>query len=474
MSTTQTTLYSPSFNLQDSRSESRPLILEPVIPQGSPHPSDIRSRTNSPFSRSRSRSPVPQFLPPPHSAPVIPNIAPNSPLNSPHLSDDAARRFSPSLSPRALSPAMIPGSPSGNHLHPEYHSEFMNPRSRSTTPEIFIPPFDEPDPTPAPPTTDPIPVQEQPATNTMASPFWGYPYSHVSYPYFNYYPPQPYPYSTPYVAPGFNLWPPAPQLSTPYPISQFPQTPAAAAPYGYSTPFNVSTIHNTPFPQTPMLAMGPPTPWIPTTPWAAESPAIRINPRLAPGALRWDLLHHPDQARYINDYGALKAPKFSDDALTMAPPNTGHRMKVTKVTIASSSHPVLNYWMSIWGPIPLPHHKVFDVLSAIHNYLSQPLTAEETKLLLDTPQNVGHARRAKETRAKDSWALECVVLMEDGYRRIDVIGVHRGFGGISVEKITPTTLPVITEENGEAEQEAEVELTLGISQLPSDADENWR
>ncbi|KAJ3814058.1 hypothetical protein EV368DRAFT_25883, partial [Lentinula lateritia] len=106
------------------------------------------------------------------------------------------------------------------------------------------------------------------------------------------------------------------------------------------------------------------------------------------------------------------------------------RMKVSKVEITSSSHAVLNYWMSIWGPIPLPHHKVFDVLSAVYNYLAQPLTAQETKLLLDTPQNVGHALRAKEARANDSWALACVILQEEGYRRIDVIGVHRGFGGI--------------------------------------------
>ncbi|KAJ4482319.1 hypothetical protein J3R30DRAFT_2157414 [Lentinula aciculospora] len=440
-------------------------IFEPVLPQGSPRPSDLRS-TSRASSRSRSRSPA---VPPPHSAPVIPNV-PNSPLNSPRLSVNEARRLSASVSPRALSP-VVPSSPSESFLHPGYQPTFMSSRSRSTTPEIFIPPLESSDPASAPPATDPIPVHEP--SVSAAAPFWGHPYSHASYPYFNYYPPQPYPYhSTPYIAPGVDTWPPPP-LSTPYSIPQFQflQTPAT---YGYPTPFNVSTAHNTPFPGTPMLAMGPPTPWVPTTPWAVGSPAVRVNPRLVPGSLRWDLLHHPDQSRYINDFGALKAPKFSDDALTMAPPNSGLHMKVTKVEITSSSHPVLHYWMSIWGPIPLPHHKVFDVLSAIYNYLSQPLTTEETKLLLDTPQNIGHARRAKEARAKDSWALECVILQEDGYRRIDVIGIHRGFGGISVEKITPSGLPVAaTEGNEEAEQEAEVELTIGLSPLSSTADENW-
>ncbi|KAJ3747470.1 hypothetical protein DFH05DRAFT_1521818 [Lentinula detonsa] len=464
MTMTMTAMYSPSHASQDSRFEPRPLILEPVIPQGSPRPSDVRS-TSRASSRSRSRSPV--APPSPHSAPVIPNVVPISPLNSPRPSDHEVNRLSPIASPRVLSPA-IPESSFENFLYPGYQPAFMSSRSRSTTPEIFIPPLELSDP--PPPTTNPIPVEEPPAST--AAPFWGYPYGHVSYPYFNYYPPQPYPYhSTPGIAPGVNMWPPPP-LSTPYSIPQFLQTPAA---YGYSTPFGVSTVHNTPFPNTPMLAMGPPTPWVPTTPWAVESPAVRVNPRLAPGALRWDLLHHPDQSRYINDFGALKAPKFSDEGLTMAPPTSGHRMKVTKIEITSSSHSVLNYWMSQWGPIPLPHHKVFDILSAIYNYLYQPLTPQETKLLLDTPQNIVHARRAKEARAKDSWALECVILQEEGYRRIDVIGVHRGFGGITVEKITPTTLPVIGEENGEAEQEAEVELTIGLSPLHrSDADENWR
>ncbi|KAH7873286.1 uncharacterized protein C8R40DRAFT_1114687 [Lentinula edodes] len=466
-----TALYSPSHNAsQDSRSG--PLIFEPVIPQGSPRSSvfenGVRSVSRASL-RSRSRSPVaPPPLPPPHSAPVIPNT-PNSPLSSPRLSVNEARRLSASASPRALSP-VTPGSPSENFLHPGYQPAFMSSRSRSATPEIFIPPLESSDPTPAPPTTDPIPVQEQPAY--AAAPFWGQPYSGVSYPYFNYYPPQPYPYhSTPYVAPGVDMWPPPP-ISTPYAMPQFPQTLAA---YEYPTPFNISTAHNTPFPSTPMFAMGPSTPWIPTTPWTVGSPAVRVNPRLAPGGLRWDLLHHPDQARYINDFGALKAPKFSDNALTMAPQSSGGpRMKVSKVEITSSSHAVLNYWMSIWGPIPLPHHKVFDVLSAVYNYLAQPLTAQETKLLLDTPQNVGHALRAKEARANDSWALACVILQEEGYRRIDVIGVHRGFGGISVEKITPTGLPAAAAEgNDEPEQEAEVELTIALSPLPGDADENW-
>ncbi|KAF9077484.1 hypothetical protein BDP27DRAFT_1311122 [Rhodocollybia butyracea] len=343
---------------------------------------------------------------------------------------------------------------------PPYMS--MPSRSQSGTPEIFIPPLEVDPPLPVLP--DPVPIQEQ----SQAPLPWGHPYNSVSYPQFSYYPPQPYGYyhHTPYVVPP-DLWPP-PMLSTPYNTPQFP------VPYGpYTTPFNMSTAHNTPFLNTPMVNVAPPTPWVPTTPWMAGSPAVRINPRLSPSGLRWDLLHHPDQSRYINDFGALKAPKFSDDAITMAPPSSGFRVKVSKIEIRSSSHQVLNYWLDIWGPIPLPKHKLVDVLLAIYNYFSQPLTTEEMKLLLDTPQNVGHARRAKEARARDSWALECVVLREEGYRRIDVIGAHRGFGGISVDKVTPVGLAESFEENPESEQEVEVELMMGLSQIPNAANENY-
>lgn len=335
----------------------------------------------------------------------------------------------------------------------------MQPRSRSVTPDIFIPPSFDSGPLPAEP-TDPIPVEEPP---TMSNGPWARPHNQTFYPQFNYYPPQPYVQNTPYYTGGVDMWPP-PLLSTPYytPV----QMPVA---YGFPTPFNVSTMHNTPFPNTPMV-MGPPTPWVPTmTPWVSGTPAIRMNPRLLPGALRWDLLYHPDQARYVNDFGALKAPKFSDEALTMAgasPSNGPPGVKASKVEITASSHPVLNYWMSIWGPISLPHHKMFDVLSAIHTYLDHPLTAEETKLLLDTPQNIGNARRAKEARARDSWALECIVLREEGYKRIDVIGVHRGFGGILVDKVIPAE--ITEEDNEEQESMVEVQLTIGLSQLASD------
>ncbi|KIK69705.1 hypothetical protein GYMLUDRAFT_34105 [Collybiopsis luxurians FD-317 M1] len=338
--------------------------------------------------------------------------------------------------------------------------------SRTATPEIFIPPPLGQENT-NPPTTDPVPVQELPAAAPIP---WARAFDHLSYPQFNYYPPQPYSYPnpyTPYIPQGPDLWPP-PLLSTPYLTPQFPPPG-----YGYPTPFNISTAHNMPFPQTP-IAMGPPTPWVPTTPWVAGSPAVRINPRLAPGQLRWDLLHPPDHARYINDWGALKAPKFSDDGLTMAPPTSGTPVKVTQIQISSSPHPVLSYWMSIWGPIPLPHHKVFDILSAIYNYFCLPLTAQETRLLLETPQNISYARRTKESRARDGMALECVVLGEEGYRRIDVIGIHRGFGGISIDKITPVLAAPPFEGDNLAEQESqvEVELSMVIGQVPNATDEN--
>ncbi|KAE9408962.1 hypothetical protein BT96DRAFT_627880 [Gymnopus androsaceus JB14] len=429
--------YSPSYASQNSRTG--PLIFEPPV---LPPNDDLRSISRA-SSRSRSRSPASS----PHSAPVIPNPA----LNSPRLSVDYARSLSRSASPRAPSPLSSPVTP-GSLSPSGYQPAFMHPRSRSVTPEIFIPPIETES---GPQATDPIPIQE-PQTMSNATP-WARPYNHSSYPQFSYYPPQPYLQSTAYYN-GADMWPP-PLLSTPYYTPQV-QMPAA---YGFSTPFNVSTMHNTPFPSTPMV-MGPPTPWVPAmTPWVAGTPAIRVNPRLAPGALKWDLLHHPDQARYVNDFGALKAPKFSDEALTMV---SDAGIKVTKVDIISSSHPVLNYWMSIWGPIPLPKHKMFDVLLAIYNYLSYPLSAEETKLLLDTPQNVANARRAKEARARDSWALECVVLREDGYKRIDVIGTHRGFGGILVDKLVPAE--AMGENNGEQESKVEVQLTMELSPLGPD------
>ncbi|KAF5389295.1 hypothetical protein D9757_003398 [Collybiopsis confluens] len=402
-----------------------PLIIEPpVIPPST----STSSRSPSPRARSRAS-------PRPHTH------------HSPSLSP------SPVLPSEDFSAQPVFGMSSGS-------------RSRTATPEIFIPPLSDFQNT-GPTVTDPVPVQ----VHTAPAPVpWSH--THLSYPQFNYYPPQPYTFTnvyTPYIATAPEIWPP-PLLSAPYHTPQFPPPSAG---YGYPTPFNVSTVHNTPFlvPPTPMAMGGPPTPWMPTTPWIAGSPAVRINPRLGPGALRWDLLHDPDQARYVNDWGALKAPKFSDEGLTMAQPESEFPVKVTKIQITSSEHSVLNYWMPIWGPISLPRHKVYDILSAIYNYFCQPLTAEETRLLLETPQNIGYARRAKELRARDSMALECVILGEEGYRRIDVIGAHRGFGGILIDKLTPV-VGVPAEGDVSQDSEVEVELSMALCEIPSSGDEN--
>ncbi|KAF5344877.1 hypothetical protein D9758_011542 [Tetrapyrgos nigripes] len=448
----------------------------PIYPQ--PTPSISRSPSNASSRSHCSPVIVPAVVPPSnassrsHRSPVIvPAVVPPT-ISS--ISSVRSESVSPSPEPTITGAAYqdFLSVPRGDF------PGASRPRSASGgSPEIFIPPLPGEEPsaanTPDPvPIVDPSQAQSRAQAHAAYSPSWSYgaypptPYS----PYHNpYYPPVPYPSAgaytphTPFTP--FTPFTPHPHLS---PYTQVQPPPQ---------PFGISNVQNTPFLSTPAMLPGmngntTSTPWFPNTPlqpsfpffpntphtnnlnpnlnthfgapaplvYGPATPPILLHPHLTPGVLNWDLLHHPTTAKYTSQWGAVKSitDLLGEEAITMLPIPTQAGVRVTKIRITASSNPVLSYWLPIWTGgqgIRLPHHKLADILQVIYEFLHKPLTPEETNLLLGTPGNVFNAREAKRRRAREGmWSVAGAVEGEEGYRRMDCLGVLRGFGGFGLVK----------------------------------------
>ncbi|KAF9264997.1 hypothetical protein L218DRAFT_986580 [Marasmius fiardii PR-910] len=456
-----------------------PLLFSPVAERNSPRV--VPSPLDPPV--------VPPHLSSPALHPSSPRIVPSfsdPPVVPPHLSSPAIRSFSPArhlsspriipspLDPPVVPPTLHPSSPtlrpsSSPRLTPNRNSSAFTAHPPSpmlaSTPNshIFIPP--SPQLTPPPPQ----PIQRP---RRVSGPLigerqgWAYPldlggtglsYPNHSTPY-NPYTPLPTSYS-PYLYPPYlPSFTPQP-YPTLFPYSQY-RGPQPLPPYATPiAPVQVSLTINT----SPWL---PPTSRLPEYALPADTPLGAASVPLPPPqpsfvslhpdifalgggltALNWDLLYPPtpEYAKLISPPTPYARPSFSDPAFSSP-------MTAVKVHLRSSSHPVLAYWMDIWGPFTIDGvPTVGSLLGVIYDYLHQSLTSEELDLLVSTPENKENVVKAKQVRVREGCEL---VLEEEGYKRLDVLGMHRKFAGCWVGS-------VFESESG-PESGIDVELMVGV------------
>ncbi|THU95452.1 hypothetical protein K435DRAFT_798106 [Dendrothele bispora CBS 962.96] len=465
------------------------------------------------FVSTSSRSLSPAASHASYSPGVIPSVVP------PSISSISSVR---SGSSRSVSPfpdrSPVPGTEFQDYLTVPRGGDFLNfppgamPRpSGGGSTEFFIPPLagEAAEPTSSS-TIDPIPVvdtsqvqaQAQRATYPQPWAFGAYPPTPYSPYHHPYYPPNPYPSSG-----GFTPYTPFAPFTPQTPFTSFtPHTPATQ-PLPPTQPFGPSNAQNTPLPSTPAVLPGvntgvntnwnpatplqPSFPFFPSTPqfnfnlgsattpytpntnlpplvYGPATPPVLLHPYLTPSILCWDLLHPPSMAKYNSQWGTVKpiGSILNEEAISMLP-IPGGGVKVSRLRITSSNSDVLGYWLPIWSPhgIVLNRHRLGDILQAVYEYLRMPLTEEETRLLLGTPGNVHNAREAKRRRARQGFeGVAGAIEGQEGYRRLDCLGVLRAFGGIWVGGVG-----LLEEEGGlereNMEREIEVELVLGIGQV---------
>ncbi|KAF8911014.1 hypothetical protein CPB84DRAFT_1763129 [Gymnopilus junonius] len=141
--------------------------------------------------------------------------------------------------------------------------------------------------------------------------------------------------------------------------------------------------------------------------------------------LVWDIIHPPRTAclcdrRYFRKW---TMPDLSSVAI---------QPSVAKVWV-TSDHPVLAYWIGIWGPISIQSDEITvkDTLEGIYFYLRTHLTKSDLQHVSSEPGNRKALRYARAKRAKESSEVEAVVLKQE-YRRVDVLGGHRQFQGLRI------------------------------------------
>ncbi|KAH9483927.1 hypothetical protein JR316_0003405 [Psilocybe cubensis] len=166
----------------------------------------------------------------------------------------------------------------------------------------------------------------------------------------------------------------------------------------------------------------------------ASAPPLELNPQLSINFdnpvhpwIFWDITHPPEISARLYDRPFLHRvqPNFEDPAFTT---------RIRKVRLVST-HPVLSYWMKRWGLLTIRSSEnltVGDVLNAIYKYLRELLTPDDISHINTVPGNQKSLRLALKERAKDSRAVEAVVIAQ-GYRRVDVLGGHRRFQGLHVQ-----------------------------------------
>ncbi|KAJ4000184.1 hypothetical protein F5050DRAFT_1709228 [Lentinula boryana] len=272
----------------------------------------------------------------------------------------------------------------------------------------------------------------------------------------------------------------------PYPGNAPPPPPPPPPPAPFIVPMVPPPIH---YHTVPPLA--PPTPWLPlwptpVVPSVLLRPAVHLPPSaivwepgicsmsrpvplhvhphimynpINPSApvLQWDVVLRPEQARVSTGKGLIKRPALGDEAVIpisvqelgrTTAVNGQENEKIDKIWIESET-PALAWWMQRWGPIIIEKTNitVCDVMDAIHEYLSVPLTNEEYLKVIEvrTPTDgIRHTngmrlRNARRLRASNGCELRSVALRARAltgageflmYRRSDLLGAHRRFMGL--------------------------------------------
>lgn len=168
---------------------------------------------------------------------------------------------------------------------------------------------------------------------------------------------------------------------------------------------------------------GPPQPPLPTLVLIDQ---LSYNPNdINVSYLIWDIIHPPECARLCDRRYFRKWIMPDFDSVAIQP-------TVGKVWVMSD-HPVLAYWMGIWGPISIESSEITvkNILEGIYFYLRTHLTKSDLGHINLIPGNRKALRYARAQRAKESREVEAVVLKQE-YRRVDVLGGHRQFQGLRI------------------------------------------
>ncbi|KAF7350907.1 hypothetical protein MSAN_01652800 [Mycena sanguinolenta] len=172
----------------------------------------------------------------------------------------------------------------------------------------------------------------------------------------------------------------------------------------------------------------------PAIPFGTPVP-LHVHPTLIPNpinptipVLQWDILHSAEQARLYTGRGILKKPNLKEDAIYPSAP---------KIWIEADelNCPILVYWMRLWGPIVVEAGsvKIRDILDQVHDYFDVGLTRQDLELIKSARSAVNPApynplRLAAGKRIADAYALP--VYSKKGFKRIDVLGIYRCWGGV--------------------------------------------
>lgn len=190
------------------------------------------------------------------------------------------------------------------------------------------------------------------------------------------------------------------------------------------------------WPATPLPGSVPPNPYASPMWYQSPPPAppLELNPQLSVNYdspmnpwIFWDITQPPELSVRLYDRPFLRRvpPNFEDPAFTA---------RIRKVRMVST-HPVLSYWMNRWGILTIRSSEnltIADILNGIYMYLRELLTPGDVSHINSVPGNQKSLRYALKERAKDSRAIEAVVIAQ-GYRRVDVLGGHRRFQGLHIQ-----------------------------------------
>ncbi|KAJ7099354.1 hypothetical protein B0H15DRAFT_543816 [Mycena belliarum] len=208
---------------------------------------------------------------------------------------------------------------------------------------------------------------------------------------------------------------------TPANTPAWPQIPAPPLQDGVAA-LPADTLHWTPG-TFPPLPFGTPVPFH-VHPSLIPNP---INPTIP--QLQWDVLHAPEQARLYTGRGILKKPNLKDTVVFPV---------ADKIWVCADAEncALLAYWMQLWGPIiiePGRSVKIVDLLDAVHKYFMVPLSAADFRVIRRSrspvnPSPLTPLMHAALRRAEDSYELRGIATKE--FRRIDVLGAFRQWGGV--------------------------------------------
>jgi len=167
----------------------------------------------------------------------------------------------------------------------------------------------------------------------------------------------------------------------------------------------------------------------PAVPWGTPVP-LRLHPHLIYNPinplipmLRWDVSHQPEMARRYTGRHILTTPSLLETATAPGVSNL----------VIYSDHPVLAEWMRYWGPIKVEKENmsIRDLLDAIWEYMCIYLTEDDVRRVESGGQSANLENAARK-RVKDGFELE-VAAMDQGFKRVDVLGSHRRFLGVRLE-----------------------------------------